>query len=217
MKINYFSILLLFSTFTLFSQNNDQDFKEIKNIAIQALKASEIPDYDAIINYSYPRMFELLSRQDMKSVLKSVYEGNDVFTLKLDASNPNFSFTEIYTNDSISYTFVGHKIKMQMRFKKDAIDAKEKDEMLAIFQHEGLIADFINDTTLEIIDKASVMIFIKDSYTQQIWKTNNYDAENIIIAEIYPDYILEEAQAFQEKLRYQNARYKDRKIQTNDH
>jgi hypothetical protein len=79
MKLKKIALLLL-----LISQVTvGQDLNSLKIEAQKVYEATTILDFDQIIDGTYPKVFEIVSKEQMKQILISTFNGNDEMKIKL--------------------------------------------------------------------------------------------------------------------------------------
>ncbi len=211
---NIIIVSLIFLSVFSYSQDHAKDLEEIKTLSEEVMKLTDKGEYEKVMDYMYDPFFDLFTRDEIKEFLRIIFEGNEEFRIEIDASNPNFSYSEIYKKEDTKYSFVGHSVKMKMTFLNQEIDEEDKYLMGLNMRAQGLeVLDF-EGNSVTVLSNNSVMILINDKNTNGKWKSMNFDSDNAFVYQLLPTYVIEDAQKFQEKLMLQNAKKREAKTES---
>ncbi len=204
-------LFILFTTLSVWSFSQENDISQIKAISSEMLNKTEKGEYAKLLDYMYPPFFELFTKEQVTEIFKMMFEGNEEFTIKIDVSNPNYTYSEIFQKEDTKYAFVGHQIKMDMNFNREDFSQEEVDLMKLAMKAQGLEVLNIVGTNVSVLSQNSVMIMINDEETDGEWKSLNYDSDNAFLYQVVPTFVLEDAKEFKENLMLQNAKQKELK------
>ena len=190
MKLKKIALLLL-----LISQVTvGQDLNSLKIEAQKVYEATAILDFDKIIDGTYPKVFEIVSKEQMKQILISTFNGNDEMKIKLLNVPPDFKFGEIKKIDTQTFCLIDHNLSMELTLQEKIEDDEEAEMMLEIFK-AGMETDkvtFNKETNTFTIKKISTMIAIADKATNNKWKFLNKDKENVLATKLFSKKVLKE-------------------------
>ena len=162
--------LLFFCSAFAFSQT----VETLKSDTQKMYDATYTMDYETVLNYTHPKIFEIASREQMISAMEQTFE-NDVLKVRFVHANPTFSFSEIKTLDGKIFCMVSYINTMRMTFE-DKLTSKRAEEMVETFKSSGEYSTvrFEKDRNSFFIEGNGVMIAISDEDTKGTWKFVNY-------------------------------------------
>ena len=179
-----FFALFLFQSITLLAQ----DMASLKTEAIKSYKAGVSLNFDAIFETTYPKVFDIVSQDQMKAMFGQMME-NEQFSIKLVEVEPNFSFGEIKKIEGKTFCFIDHNNVMSMTFKEPMEDA---ESMIEIFKSSMSAEKVTYDkaTNSFRIEMRSTLIAVADDLTKNQWKFLNKDKENKMFSMLFDVKIL---------------------------
>lgn len=170
-------------------QMHAQTIEPLKEEIEKIYQATIVLDYDAILEATYPKVFDLVSKEQMKEVLKSTFNGNEGIKVKLLPTEPEFSFGEIFKIENHFFCLVNHNLSMQL-----VMDEKIEDieMMISIFKStlETDKVTFDQSTNTFTIHKRSTMIGIYDEFTNKTWKFLNKDKNNLLANKLLSEKVI---------------------------
>ena len=179
------SFIIVFVSLQMHSQTIEPLKLEIEKI----YQATVVLDYDAILDATYPKVFEIVPKEQMKEVLKSTFNGVEGIKIKLLPTLPVFSFGEIFKIDNQSFCLVDHNLSMQLTMDEKMEDV---EMMISIFKStletEKVTFDEPNNTFT--IHKRSTMIGIYDEFTNNSWKFLNKDKNNVLANKLLSEKVI---------------------------
>ncbi|TCK69246.1 hypothetical protein DFQ05_0766 [Winogradskyella wandonensis] len=207
MKKN-FKILLLLLAFSSvvansFAQTNNSELKELSDKMFQYTNDR---DFDALLDMTYPKIFELVPKETMKTVFVSMFQGTEEMSVDLPKQNPEYVLSDIYKteNDSTDFAFLSYDMFMSMTFKKQEFDDEGKDMMIKMMKLQGMEASFENNSKVNVKAPNRLVIFIKNEDTKDEWKMLNYDPNSPIFADLLPVDVLEKSMDYYQKLQLES-------------
>jgi len=178
-KINMKKILLalLFSSFLLNQLAAQEDTalaKRVKEILIYTQEKNT----EKILDYTYPKLFTIVTRSQMKEALDGMYD-TDEFTTVLD-SLFTIKIHPVFSVEGKQYCRIMHNIVMYMKFK-EVIDTIGKDseanamvELMGLkYGKENVRFDVKNNSL--VIKSTPDMIAVKENNN---WYFANYNEDN---------------------------------------
>ena len=184
-KILFIAIIVL-QTITAFSQ----DMATLKTEALKSYKASVTMNFDDIFETTYPKLFDVIPKDQMKEMFSQMME-NEQFTLKLVEVEPNFSFSEIKTVENKKFCIINHRNALVMTFKSPIVEVEEmKNSFKEIMGAETI--DFDKATNSFRVESRAILLAVSDELTKGTWKFLNKDKDNVIFAMVFNDKIQKE-------------------------
>ncbi|MCG7279987.1 hypothetical protein MHJ94_01590 [Chryseobacterium taklimakanense] len=189
--------LLFFSLFfsaVVFAQSPEQ--QQILKETQSFMTFLEQKNYDKILEMSHPALTEKFEKQMMIDGFKMIFEGNDQFSMKLNPiADSAYKVSDVYKDGTSQYAFVSFPMNMEMTFKNQKFDADSKKMMVNMMEVQGMKAEFVNDTTLNI-SKLALTVALKDQSTNNQWKYINHDENNPFYTTIVPVEIIRSAKSY---------------------
>lgn len=198
MKKLIFLFGLLFSV-SFYAQNADQ--QSILKDAKSFVHLTKDKNYDAVLDLTYPLIFEKFKREDLAKVFKQMMDGADDFKIEflLEEKDP-FEVSEISKdNQGTEYAFVTYPSRFQMKFLKEAFDKEGQNLMISVMELQGMKAQFVDDKTV-LIQKQGMMVALKDKITKGTWKYLNFDEDNKLGEMLLSKEILSKAKDYYSKI-----------------
>lgn len=210
--IKVLGVVLLFG-FLCFSQNTSDaiKIKAIDSLTQKMFSYMIDRDFDAILDLTHPKVFEILPKESMKSVLKSTLEGNEEFSIELPNTVPDYKISELFKGEenNLEYAFVSYNLQTKMTFHKQEFDADIKDMMISMMRLKGMDVTFISDNTLNILMNNRMTIVMRDKHTDNKWVMINYDAESPLFYQVVPTVVLEKAKMYYQDLMIESKKKKE--------
>lgn len=171
MKNRLFLILVLIASFA--SNIHAQDLTSLKTEAQKTYEASANLNFDAIFEHTYPKVFDIVSKEQMKEMFDQMM-ANDQFTIKLIPVAPNFKFGNIKKIENKLFCVVEHDNAMTMKFNTPMEGA---EDLIATFKASMKADEVTYDKASNTfsIKMRSTMIAIADEQTKNKWKFLNND------------------------------------------
>ena len=201
-KIVTIGVLFLLVCATNFAQSNNETLKHIDSLTLKMFNDMNNRNYDGILEMTHPKVFEILPKETMKTVIKSTFEGNEEFSINIPKIVPEYKLSEIFTNetDSINYAFASYDLKMEMTFHKQDFDEESKDMMKTMMKSKGMDVTFLTDNTMSVLMNDRITIVLKDNTTNNKWVMINYDPDSPLFYQIVPGSIQDSAKNYKQNL-----------------
>lgn len=176
-------IFFLFQTIFVLAQ----DANTLKSEALRSYKAGVSLNFDAIFDTTYPKVFDIVSRDQMKEMFGQMMD-NDQFSIKLIEVDPKFSFGELKKIDDKTFSILTYNNVMEMTFKTPMEDG---DAMVDVFKSNmGAEKVTYNKMTNTFrIELRATLIAVADALTNNNWKFLNKDNENKMFLMIFDEKI----------------------------
>lgn len=166
-------LLLLLLTLSFVSNSQAQDLTSLKTEAQKTYEASANLNFDAIFEHTYPKVFDIVSKEQMKEMFDQMM-ANESFTIKLVQVAPNFKFGDIKKIDNKLFCIVEHDNAMTMKFNTPMEGAEDLTETFkASMKADEVTYDKASNTFS--IKMRSTMIAVADELTKNKWKFLNND------------------------------------------
>ena len=159
-------------------------------------------DYDAILEMSHPKLFDFVSKEQLKDLFKSMFEGNSEFSIDVPKVTPKYNLSSIYhgINNHLEYAFVSYDMKMKMNFKNQTFNEETKKMMISMMELKDIKASFMSDSEIEMIMRDSITILLKDDSTKNKWVMVNYDPDSPFFYKILTSELLEKVKEYKQDL-----------------
>lgn len=204
MKVSKFLIIviLVLGNFTKGFSQDTTISKKLDTIAQTMFQSFSAKDYNALLDMTYPKLFEIVPKKAMLPVITSMLEGNEEYVIKMPNETPNYEISKVF-NDSINNTefaFLSYDLKMNMTFKNQEFDEETQEMMIKMMTVQGMDVTFISKNSLDAIIKNSMTVFIKDDSTAGDWYMMNYDGESPLTFQLLTTKIIEKAKEHKQNL-----------------
>ena len=151
----------------------------------EVLKFTQLKDLGKVMDYTYPKLFDIVSREFMIEAMKEVYETEE-YVVELDSVNVITIFPVFVINDT-SYVKVKHSMLMRMKYKEppDSSDMESKKTLVSILEARygaGNVHFDASANSLNIFMKPE-MIGVKDK-TSNTWTFANLNEDNPAMLEM---------------------------------
>lgn len=168
MKKTALLLLFCFSSFCLQAQEK----AEIIPLAEEML-ASVQKDYNSILDYTYPKVFDLVTREQMTALFDQMFN-NDAFSINImPAKNAALEISEVKEIKGCKYALLSYNSEMQLQFKTEIeISPNDmKNALLMSFPNAKIDYDEANNTYNISLEQKNLVI--SDEYTQGNWRFLN--------------------------------------------
>lgn len=197
-SVGYILVLLL-----CFYYGTAQDTKkELDSLANRMFVDMNNRDYEAILAMTHPKVFDIVPKEQMKTIIKGIFEGNEEFSIDVPKVIPDYKLSEItkIEDKDILYAFLSYDMNMNMTFKNQEFEEEEKQMMTNMMQAKGMEVEFLSSNSLALLLKDQVTVFINDDSTANEWVMLNYDPDSPLSYQILPSSILEAAKTHRQNL-----------------
>lgn len=145
-------------------------------------------DLDKILDQTYPKVFEIASKEQMKDVMNEAFN-NEAMTIKMVKTDPKFTFGEIKKIGNQTFCVFEHENKMTMTFKEDM---GETAEMMLEMIKENMGASeaaYDEKTFTFTIQKRAKVLAVSDELTNNTWKFVNIEKDGSLIQMLFDETI----------------------------
>ena len=190
-------IAFLVVGFTSIAQNSKLDV-----LANDMFERTNQRDFDALMDMTYPAVFELVPKDMMVTMFKSMFEGTDDMSIDLPEQKPDYTLTETFKSEDskMEYAFMNYDMKMSMDFKNQEFDKDGQEMMINMMKVQGMDASFENPSKVNVNAPDRLVIFLKDEKTDGEWKMVNYDPNSPLFVQILPVEIIEKAKSHHQSI-----------------
>lgn len=168
---------------------------ELDVLANDMFEKTNQRDFDALIGMTYPAVFDLVPKDTMVTMFKSMFEGNDEMSIDLPEQKPEYTLTDTFKSEDskTEYTFMNYDMEMSMTFKNQEFDKEGQEMMVNMMKVQRMDASFENPSKVNVNAPDRLVIFLKDEKTNGEWKMVNYDPNSPLFVQILPVEIIEKA------------------------
>lgn len=177
-KLSFLFVFFLSSVLNSHAQYDPQLVERVKNV----LKYTQEKNLEKIMDYTYPKIFTIISRDQLIEAMKSIYE-TDEFITTLDSIALDTIFPVFKINDA-QYVKIRHTMLMKMRFKEpfDTADAESNNTMIKLMEEQFGKGKVRLDklTSTIIVSMRPDLVGIKDELAKE-WCFVNLDEDNALV------------------------------------
>lgn len=179
MKRSLFSFLLIILFLTGYAQQPDSSFR----VRLDSFfHLNHLKDLDRVLDYTYPKLFTVVSREQMLGVMKSTFETEEM-TISLDSLQVVKTWPMLSTQEG-SFVQMEYSMIMRMQFRQmDSTDTPEKMETISsLLTMKYGAGNARYDSLLKqiVIFNKSPLLAIKDDLSPQ-WTFINYIKDDPLI------------------------------------
>lgn len=184
MKKLFFILLLIIGMQNVVAQ----DLKTLKSEAQKVYKASTTLDFEVIFETTYPKIFEIASKEDLKKAFHQILD-NEEFSIQLLTVNPNFEFGKLLEIEDRKFCVIKHDNFMRLKFKNKV---EEPEFLIEIFKTSMNADEVFYNKELDAFDikMRSTLVAISDTLTQHQWKFINKGADDFLLREILSEDVI---------------------------
>lgn len=202
MKI-YSKIVLLF-LITLASLNSvaQTDNQSLNDMAKKMFDSTNERDFDALLGMTYPKIYDIVPKETMKTMFVSMFEGTDEMSIDLPKLTPEYTLSELFSDKETNtdYAFLTYDMSMSMTFKKQGFDKDGQKMMTNMFKAQGMEAEFETDKKVNVSAPNRMVIFLKNEISNGKWTMLNYDTNSPIFSQMLSANILEKSKSYYENV-----------------
>lgn len=202
-KILFFFFILIVGLNQSEAQENiNDDLEQIESLVQKMFSSMNNKDFDALVEMTHPKVFEILPKATMKSAIKAMFEGNEDYSIELSKVIPKYKLSQIFKSneDNLEYAFVSFNMDMKMTFHKQEFNEESKEMMIPMMKAQGMDVKFISNNTLSVLKRDSVTIILKDDTTNNEWVMVNYNPDSPLFYQILPTSLMEKAKEYNQNL-----------------
>ena len=174
---------LVFSSFLLNQLAGQEDAMLAKRLK-EILVFTQEKNTEKILDYTYPKLFTIVTRSQMKEALEGMYD-TDEFTIVLD-SLFTIKVHPVFTVEEKQYCRVMHNMVMRMNFKELTDTTGEESEAAFLLELMGgkygkENIRFDKKKNSLVIKSTPDMIAVKENNT---WYFANYNEDNTAMIDL---------------------------------
>ncbi len=208
-KILFFFFILIVGLNQSEAQENiNDDLEQIESLVQKMFSSMNNRDFDALVEMTHPKVFEILPKATMKSAIKTMFEGNEDYSIELSKVIPKYKLSQIFKSneDNLEYAFVSFNMDMKMTFHKQEFNEESKEMMIPMMKAQGMDVKFISNNTLSVLKRDSVTIILKDDTTNNEWVMVNYNPDSPLFYQILPTSLMEKAKEYNQNFMLESKR-----------
>lgn len=178
------------------------ELKYIDSLAQKMFIDINNKDFEAILDMTHPKVFEMYPKEEMKTFIKSMFEGNEEFSIEMPKIIPKYTLSKLFKSEenNLNYVFVSYDMPMKMTFNQQEFDDEGKKMMISMMSLQGMDVDFISNNALNVLMKDSVTIILKEDATFNKWVMVNYNPDSPLFYQIVSSEVMDEAKGYKQNL-----------------
>ncbi|WP_431108976.1 hypothetical protein [Winogradskyella poriferorum] len=194
--------VVVFTSINFAQEVSEDSIKEIDSMASKMFTNMNNRDYDAIIEMTHPKVFDIVPKETMVSVFKSTFEGNSEFSIEIPKQIPEYKISDIFKDEEggSDYAFVSYDMEMSMTFNNETFDEDTKETMVKMMKMQGMDAEFVSNKTVHLNMLNRMTILIKDESTNNKWAMINYDPDSPLFFQLLSATVIEKAKSYYQDL-----------------
>ncbi|WP_422104677.1 hypothetical protein [Winogradskyella sp.] len=196
------AILIFCLTLNSYAQDTGTKRQELDSLTKVMFEHTNNKNYDALIDITHPKLFEIVPKETMVTVLKSMLEGNEEMSIDIPEQHPEYKISDVFKDEenNSDFAFVSYALHMSMTFKNQEFDEDTKNSMVQMMKLQGMEAEFVSDSTISLNMPNSMTIMINDESTNNKWAMINYDPDSPMFFQILSAPVLEKAKSYYQDL-----------------
>lgn len=165
--------LLLFLSIT--SLGFSQSLEQLKTEAKQFYEAQYNMDFEKIVSYMHPNVFNRIDKESLLNALDQSYQ-NEQFRMRLVFPKTTFTFSEIIDTEGKKICKIEYPQTIRMIFEKPlSEEEKSAIEQSILTSKPSLKLRFEKDRNAFFIEGSEILLAISDEATLNQWKLMMYD------------------------------------------
>lgn len=187
MKTRFTVLFLLIGMTSIFAQSEEA----MKKGAEQAYTATYNMDFEAILDSTYPKIFDFTPREQMAKILDATFQ-NDEFRIRHVFPTVKMNFTDIKEIEGKKVVVATYEGAMRMIFETNLSD---EDVRVLQANLEATLAGkkviYEANRNGFLISGPETMIAVSDELTKGEWKYINYDkSQRVMVARMLGENVL---------------------------
>jgi len=158
-----------------------EDKTDLTNTISQFLKHTKNLDFGAIVDMSYPKIFELATKEQMLEIL------NGLTAMGFELSYDSITSQEpvlVAENDSIKYALINYYSEMVMKITNEELRNEESINLLKLsLANTGGVnsIDYVEERSSLVIKGNKRLLAIKDNSYGPQWTAIEFDVNNAVL------------------------------------
>lgn len=194
-------LIIVGSTFNSLAQESIPS-RKLDSLALKMFHNFNDKDYDALVDMTHPKLFDIVPKESMVSLIKSMLEGTEELTIEIPKEIPDYKISNIFKDEEANteYAFLSYNMKMTMTFLNQDFDEEGQEMMKKMMKAQGMEVEFIAKNSINAVIKNSITIFLKDDTTNNNWYMLNYDADSPLLYQLLTTSIIEKTRDYKQNL-----------------
>ncbi len=179
MKIKILTFFLFLTSF-IYAQNLEQ----LKIASEKIYEAMYNLDFETVLNYSDPKLFETISREQMINVLEQFHD-NALMRARLVHPKVSFSFSEFQVIDGKTYCVIRYNNAIRTTFEKQ-LSSEEVETMKKGMQSvkDNAKVTYEKSRNSFLVEGKTTLVAIADATSNYEWKFVNCSTSQAQLAKI---------------------------------
>jgi hypothetical protein len=189
MKNTLFLLLLFSISFLAKAQTLDQ----LQSEAVKLYDATYNMDIDYMVSKTYPKLFNLISKEDMEHEIDNAFQ-NEVMRTRLVFPKTTFIYSDVKTIAGKKFCVITYKNTLRMTYEEKL--TPEMANMTLTVLRENLKnkkVSFESPRNSFYIEGNDTLIAIADTLTNHQWTFINYDeATSSILSSLFEETVIKQ-------------------------
>lgn len=149
-----------------------QEKKDILPLAEDLVQKTLSGEYETVLDYTYPKIFDIVSREQMMQLFQSMLK-NDQFEIMFNEIDNDLQLGDEKRIHDGKYVMVEYNNSLSIKFHE--MEGMDPDFMLNMFKNAYPDGEVSYDKTEQKFDIETIskMLAISDEYTQGEWRFLN--------------------------------------------
>lgn len=165
------SAVFLFIGILTFAQSEEA----LKKNAKLMYQASYNLNFETVLDYTYPKIFDIASREQLSQILQNSFQ-NEQFKIRLVFPEVTLKYGKIKEIDGKKVVLITYVSAMRMTFEQKFYGNEAQEMLMGLKQSlpEKKVS-YEPNTNSFFIEGTDAMIAISDNHTNKTWKFITYD------------------------------------------
>ncbi len=165
------SAVFLFIGILTFAQSEEALKKDAKLM----YQASYNLNFETVLDYTYPKIFDIASREQLSQILQNSFQ-NEQFKIRLVFPEVTLKYGKIKEIDGKKVVLITYVSAMRMTFEQKFYGNEAQEMLMGLKQSlpEKKVS-YEPNTNSFFIEGTDAMIAISDNHTNKTWKFITYD------------------------------------------
>ncbi|TYA78650.1 hypothetical protein [Seonamhaeicola marinus] len=188
---------LVFNIGTISGQSS-----EVRDLVEKMFNDVQNKDFESLLEITHPKVFEIVPKEQMLTLIKNMFEGNDEFSIELPENKPEYFISELFQGkeNNLEYAFVNYDMSIKMTFNNQEFDEETKKMMKPMMKAQGMEIEFLSKNAMQVLMKDRLVIILKEEATKNKWVMVNYDADSPLFYQVISSDLLETAKEYKQNL-----------------
>ncbi|MDG4949403.1 hypothetical protein NLM59_00570 [Weeksellaceae bacterium KMM 9724] len=173
MKKSFLIISMIFLSLNLHAQDKSEILPMMEKIIENSLNK----DFAEVLDYTYPKVFEFASKEQMVELMTSMLDNED-FSLVILPTNYDIQVSDVKNIDGDKYAMIEYNNFMRLKFKdEESLNTEESLNLLKVAFSNANVSYNEETKTFDIMIR-SQNLAISDESTAGVWRFLNANKQD---------------------------------------